>query len=98
MRRTLKSNTLWSLAIGGLVFGVLFGWMLYYAATAQAGTSAHPHLAGMPIFSVHPIDHGFEIGPEYGLLAVPLCSVLVTLALSFICQYIARRLTRSLPQ
>ena len=98
LRLHVKNNLLWSAVSAGLAFCLLFGWMLYYAATATARTVAHPRLLGMPVFSVSPIDRGFSIGPDYGILGVPLACGCAVFVLSLAFGVLAGRLTRALPQ
>ena len=97
-KQILKTNATWSAAFAGVIFAVFFGWMLYYAATANEGTTAHPHILHVPIFSVDSIDRGFEIGPDYGMLALPLFAGAVVFVLALLFRAIVGRFTQNLPE
>lgn len=97
-RQLFKSNARWSLVSAALLFAVLFGWMLYYAGTATEKTAAYPHLIGLPIFQVRSIDGGFEIGPEYGIIVVPLLFGAIVFAASMLFHGLTKRATRRLPE
>lgn len=97
-RQLYKNNLRWSLVSAALVFGGLFSWLLYYAATATEKTNAYPHLLGFPIFRVNSIEGGFEIGPEYGIVILPLIAGAAVFVLSLLFRYATTQFTRSLPE
>jgi hypothetical protein len=97
-QKLYKNDLRWSVAAAGAGFAMLFGWMLYYAATATENTNVHPHLLGMPVFRVQAIDKGFEIGPEYGIVLLPLVFGALVFGSSLVFRYASRNLTHNLPE